>query len=93
MTNERREQIRSRLQEMTCVRASDPLGSVCPHGWAPNADGTKTLWTVGPGPSLSEAVTLCADVEPADYVQLQMLLDSYEKSLHVEANEARFISQ
>jgi hypothetical protein len=75
---------------MTCVRAADPVGSVCPRGWATNLDGTKTLWLVGPGPSLVEAVTLCVDVEPADYVQLQMLLDSYEKILRVEANEARY---
>lgn len=76
MTDARREQIRQRLREMTCVRASAPVAGPCPLGWTPNADGTCTLWRIGPGPSLVERVTLRADVEPADFEQLQLLLDA-----------------
>lgn len=77
MTETRREhwraQIKARLQEMTCVRASAPAHDAYALGWTPNEDGTITLWQVGPGPALEESVTLCAGVEPADFEQLQLL--------------------
>jgi hypothetical protein len=82
----RRERIQARLQEMTCVRASAPASGACLRGWGPNEDGTRTLWLVGPGPSLSESVTIRDDVDPADFEQLQALLEACTKSLHVEAN-------
>lgn len=71
MTETRREQIRARLREMTCVRASTPEAGASRLGWAPNADGTMTLWRIGPGMVLDEQVTLRADVEPADFEQLR----------------------
>lgn len=74
MQETRREQIRARLQEMTCVRASAPVSGACLLGWGPNEDGTKTHWRVGPGPSLDEGPTLRADADPCDFEQLRLFL-------------------
>lgn len=79
MNEARRNRIRARLREMTCSRASGPVSGACRVGWGSNEDGTKTLWGVGPGPSLVEGVTLCADADPADFEQLQILLDWHHK--------------
>jgi hypothetical protein len=59
---------------MTCVRASAPLSGACPLGWAPNEDGTVTLWELGPGRSLDERVTVRADTDLADFEQLRAWL-------------------
>lgn len=81
MNEARRERIRARLQEMTCVRASAPASGACPLGWGLNEDGTRTLWRMGPGLSLNEGVTLRADTDPADFEQLQNLLDACAEKL------------
>lgn len=76
MHETRRDQIRARLRAMTCSRASGPTLGACLLGWGSNEDGTKTHWRIGPGPSLVEGVTLRADTDPADFEQLQILLEA-----------------
>lgn len=81
MNETRRERIRARLQEMTCVRASAPVSGACLLGWGSNEDGTTTHWRVGPGPSLDEGVTLRDDVDPADFEQLQVMLTRVSENM------------
>lgn len=86
MNEMRREQIKTRLREMTCDRSSPPIDSF--HlGWALNEDGTKTFWCVGPGQVLVEGTTVHADTDVADFETLREFLSATTSHHETVAND------